>query len=215
MNCHEKNLYWQDVHIECDDENVVPVIYKNMVEPFLEDIEQGWLAESTKQTGAEERVKNYLSHVASLMIRRPDEFGIKSEREMRKIQEREVPCESIDPMTHPIEKPLRVRKKPEKKESQYDKIARIKREHPGAQFIWATVDVNGDFECGGQRYRVVDKRYAGRRAKGFSGTYYDFDKVWVVRWQEGGKAVIRFYSQRVDEIPEAKILTGAATERNR
>ena len=62
---------------------------------------------------------------------------------------------------------------------------------------------------------MVDKRYAGRRAKGFSGTYYDFDKVWVVRWQEGGKAVIRFYSQRVDEIPEAKILTGAATERNR
>ena len=214
MNCHEKDLYWQDVHIECEDENVVPVIYENMVKPFLEDIEQGWLADSAKQAGTEERVKNYLSHVASLMIRKPDDFGIKSERTLRKISTREIPCDDlgIAPLPDP---PLRVRKKPEKKECQYDKIAKIRREHPDARFFWATVDVNGDFECGGQRYRVVDKRYAGRRAKGFSGTYYDFDKVWVVSWQEGGEAVTRFYSQRVDEIPPAKILTGAVTERNR
>lgn len=212
MNCREKDLYWQDVHLDCEESDIMPIIYSRMVEPFLEDIEQGWLAESANATGTEDRIKNYLSHVASLMIRRPEDFGIKSERAMRKIQAREVPVDSTVITGTPIERPLRVRKKPQKRETQYDKITRIKREHPDATFIWASVDVNGDFECDGRRYRVVDKRYAGRRAKGFSGTYYDFDKVWVVRYTEAGKTVIRFYSQRVDEISQAKILFGAGKD---
>lgn len=204
MNCHEKNLYWQDVHLECEEENVLPVIYDQMVEPFLDEIEQGWLAEHSGAIPAEERIKNYLSHVASLMIRRPEDYGVKSERTLRKIAQKEIPCADLGIGAAPVPPP-KVLKKPQKRECMYDKIARIKKEHPGATFTWITVDVNGDFEYEGHRLRVVDKRYAGRRAKGFSGLYYDFDKVWAVSWPEGNGRVTRYYTQRVDEIPPERI----------
>lgn len=206
MNCHEKNLRRQDVHLVCDEEDVLDEVYKNMVEPFLGDIEQGWLAESSGALATEDRIKNYLSHVASLMIRRPEDYGVKSERTLRKVKEHEVLMPGVPSWGKPIsDRPPRLRKKPEKRECMYDKIARIKKEHPGATFTWITVDVNGDFEYEGHRLRVVDKRYAGRRAKGFSGLYYDFDKVWAVSWPEGNGRVTRYYTQRVDEIPPERI----------
>ena len=53
----------EKVRITCDDDKLFETVYSVMIEPFLDDIEEGWLARGERAMPTENRVKGYLSYV--------------------------------------------------------------------------------------------------------------------------------------------------------
>lgn len=170
---------------------------EELIDPFMDKIDSAWLC-GTRGNQAESHVKNYLSHVASILL--AGEHGeILSERTLSRRRAREIPesalsCAAVN--SKPVER------KPRKRVvTQYDKIRKIKKKYPNCTMSWVRVDTDGGFVFDGRRYRVVSDAYAGKRVKGFDGLYYKFDHIWVVN--DHGN--LTFYDQAVNQISTSHV----------
>lgn len=67
-------------------------IQEKLLDPFQQEIEAGWLSGGA----AEEKVKQYLDFVGRLMIKRPADHGVQSEKAGRRTRNMEHPCAMID-----------------------------------------------------------------------------------------------------------------------
>lgn len=185
--------------IVCDDEDRVEAINSIMIEPFMDEIEEGWLAKGERSMPAENRIKGYLSYVGYLMFEKPDSFGILSMNKIRNIQKHEYSNEDLDkpcPLEAIAEK-INARKQKRTWFVKYEEI------EWGELSENVRVDTEGCFEFDGMRFKVVDMRYAGTKAAGWDCPYYQFDRIWV--WVDTDKSSMRFYDQNLDPIPDEHI----------
>lgn len=186
-----RNFDGTKVVFNYDDETANERVLDELINPFAEKLESAWLC-GTRGNKAENHVKNYISHIASILI--AGEHGeILSERTLSRRRAREVPESAID---HAAQSVRPATPKRHRYQTQYDKIRKIKKKYPGCELSWIRVDVDGGFDYDGVHYRVVDNKYAGKRLKGFDGLYYQFDRVWVVK--HGNQ--LAFYDQSVNDI---------------
>lgn len=82
----------EKVRIQCPDGEAQRVIQEKLLDPFQQEIEAGWLSGGA----AEEKVKQYLDFVGRLMIKRPADHGVQSEKAGRRTRNMEHPCAMID-----------------------------------------------------------------------------------------------------------------------
>ena len=85
------DYHGEKIRIVCGEDEIQDTLQKKLIDPFSEEIETAWLS----GTKAEERTKNYLSYVASLMLREPDRHNVLSAEKIRSIQSIEIPVSQI------------------------------------------------------------------------------------------------------------------------
>lgn len=173
--------------IECDDSELKEVLDRVMVQPFIKDFECGWLAKGN----AENRVKNYISYVGSLMIVKPSEYGIQSERGMRRARAAEKKAIADSTVLKP--------KKQNKHETRFSRMEKLKAEHPNAHLVWVKVNTDGGFQYKGKRWRVTDVAYSPVKHREL-GMYYKFDALLIM---DDGK--LAFYDQDIQPIALSQI----------
>ena len=197
----------EKVRITCDDDKLFETVYSVMIEPFLEDIEDGWLARGERAMPTENRVKGYLSYVGYMLIAQPDRHNVLSRNKIGYIRNRELTTDEIEKPHAPV-KPLVGAAKKKWPMTAFEKYMSLVSRRPGNKLKWATVTTDGEFVFENTRYRVVDKRYAGRKVVGIDGLQYDYDRVWILR--NADEDTISFFDQRLEEIPPEHIFVNEA-----
>lgn len=174
--------------IICDDSELVEEINRIMIQPFERELNMAWLTKN----GAEDRAKNYMSRVASLMITEPGEHGVIDHNVERKICIHERPVADINALPSNMSRLGAQRIKPGT--SRMTKIDRLKKQFPSAQTTWSRMDTEGFIEYRGQRYQFDDPQYAPVKKRGF-GDYYQFDRVLVLDGSE-----LQFFGQNIEPV---------------
>ena len=180
------------IRIQCADEELPTKLYEALIAPYLSDFEYAWLS----GTRSEERAKNYLSYVAGLMLRRPNDHNIISARQLRKIHGIELTLGTTDTTAKNI-RPLPV--KPRKKqpsETRSSRLSAARDAHPGSEITYCRVDTRNRFSYKGVWFVIPSgvKEYAPKQTA--NGALYDMDRVVVV--DDAGN--LYFYDQEMRRI---------------
>jgi len=176
------------VHIECDDSELNDVLYRVMIAPFTEELNMAWLSNNQ----AEKRAKNYMDFVASLMIRNPAAYDIKSDRALDRVYANERATENMEaPVTRPSSKKSSNRKR---RETIFSRIEKIRAENPDRSIVRVPVNTDCEFVYGGKRYVVKDPKYKPVFKRGF-GDYYEYDTVFVL-----DNGTLKFFDQNMNPI---------------
>lgn len=197
----------EKVRIECDEKDLNDTVTAIMIEPFEDDIWEGWLAKGERSMPAEVRVKGYLNYVGYLFLTEPDRHNILSRNKIDYIRSREIPTDEIENSHVPVKPLVRATKKKRQKTA-FEKYMSLMSRRSGNKLQWVRVATDGEFVWDNMRYRVVDRRYAGRRIAGLDGLQYDYDRVWILSNADG--TGVEFYDQRLEEIPPEHIFVSAA-----
>ena len=187
------------VRVICDVEERADVINSIMIEPFIDEISEGWLATGARSLPAENRIKGYLTYVGYLLIENPDSYGVLSMNKIRNIRNHELTNEDLDNPC-PVSAIAEKTNERKRKRTWFEKYEEISW---GKLSDNIRVDTEGCFEYDGTKFKVVDMRYAGIKAAGWDCPYYQFDRIWV--WTDTDKSAIRFYDQNLDPIPDEHI----------
>lgn len=202
------------VHISCNDDKLSDTLYSVMIKPFEKAFASGWLASGERGMQTENRIKNYMDYVATLMIRNPDEHNVLGHKKVDDIKANESTAGHIDDARKILcvdlaKDPDRKRKSRKRTKTTHEKIDTICRANPGNYIGWFTVDTYGFFTVSGTKYRVIDPHYSGKKMGGWDGLYYEFDKVFAVyRRQDDAAQVLRVYDQNCDLIEDKYIKKG-------
>lgn len=197
----------EKVRITCDEDHLFESIYDVMIEPFMSDIEEGWLAKGERAMPTENKIKGYLSYVGFMFLTEPDRHNILSRNKIDFIRNREISTDEIEKPHAPV-KPLVKAAKKKWPMTAFERYMSLVSRRPGNKLKWVRVTTDGEFTFDSMRYRVIDKRYAGRRVAGIPDLQYDYDRVWILT--DADNEILGFYDQRLDEIPPEHIFVSAA-----
>lgn len=184
------------VRITCDDEDRAEVINSVMIEPFIDDITEGWLATGERSMPAEIKVKAYLTYIGYLLIEKPDSHGVLSMKKIRAIRNNELTNRDMDNPSPAS--PIAVNNRRGKVKTRFEKYTDIT--SGNTKLSCAAVDTEGCFVYDDEIYKVVDSKYAGQKAAGWDCPYYQFDRIWI-----GDDGILSFYDQNLDPIPDEHI----------
>jgi hypothetical protein len=88
-------------------------------------------------------------------------------------------------------------------ERRFDRVIRIKIEHPGCTFTFCRVDTENRFEFDGVWFRINDSVAAYQPKQTKEGVLYDMDAICVVRDVDGE---LHFYDQRMHVLDQENVL---------
>lgn len=100
--------------------------------------------------------------------------------------------ERLDARAKPYES--KRKKKPKKKETQFQRAERIRKEHPGCRFFFCRVNTENRFEYNGVYYRIDESVEVYQPKQTREGALYDMDEITVVRAADGK---LYFYDQKM------------------
>lgn len=193
MNQVVRDFRGEKVRIICEEQDVLETVYNVLVAPFASDFECGWMTNSN----AENHVKNYLSYVGSLMIRKPDEHNVVSDRKQRKIKGMEITTDEIDkPKIKATPAPG---KRKTVKSTKTSRLDDWRRKYPNADFTVCRVDTDGCFICNGFGFAVSTEvtGYTGVAVDGGE-VYYPMDQVIVI----DGDGMRIYLDQNAEQIKD-------------
>lgn len=187
------DYHGEKIRIVCGEDEIQSTLQKKLIDPFSEEIETAWLS----GTKAEERTKNYLSYVASLMLREPDRHNVLSAEKIRSIQSIEIPVSQISGGNMENQTPMdmqgqKTKNKIQRKETRFDRLMKIHREFPDGIFTACAVDTENKFIYREKAYEI-DKSveaYLPETTKDGE-LYYAMDSILVL---DDGK-ILRYYDQ--------------------
>ena len=187
------DYHGEKIRIVCGEDEIQSTLQKKLIDPFSEEIETAWLS----GTKAEERTKNYLSYVASLMLREPDRHNVLSAEKIRSIQSIEIPVSQISGGNMENQTPMdmqgqKTKNKIQRKETRFDRLMKIHRGCPDGIFTACAVDTENKFIYREKAYEI-DKSveaYLPETTKDGE-LYYAMDSILVL---DDGK-ILRYYDQ--------------------
>lgn len=196
MNQLVRDFHDEKIRICCEEAEVPKIVYEKLIEPFLSELNCGWLANSAAET----RVKNYIGYVGGLMIRKPDEYNVMSDRKQRRVKGMEIPTDAID--RHGI-RATPVPTKPNKKaDTKAARMEAIRRHHPTAVIEACRVDTEGVFRYGDGAFRISGvEEYSAVPLKTGDDVFYPMDRVIVA-----DDICLTFYDQNGEPISEGGVI---------
>lgn len=172
-----------------------------MVMPFKDAFESTWLC----GTIAEDRTKDYLDYVATLMIRRPDKHNVLSPVKQTNIKKMEISIISLDHLPQritPADKKI-IRRKAKRK-TRIEHMEKIKKAHPGCKISFCSVDTANHFTYRGIEYAIDQAATAYRGIETKEGTFYPMTQIMIV---DDGK--LFFFDERLSPV-DSKLISAQA-----
>lgn len=173
-------------------------LYEKLVKPFEPFFESAWLT----GTMIEDKVKDYLDYIGTLMIRRPDKHNVLSPVKQTGIKKMEVSIISLDHLPQritPADK--KILRKKAKRKTRMERMNKIKKAHPDGEISFCNVDTENHFTYRGIEYVINQAATAYRGIETKEGTFYPITKIMVV---STGKD-LSFFDENLDRVDKSMI----------